>query len=498
MSVLPVVAKAEAADQMRPKGSMSLTRKGAIVFVLMISYALALAAYGWHQKEDLLDQFVDLQNLHQQEGVLRQTNIATFHEMASLFILIDITRESDPERIMAHMGDLSKRYVDLVQKYPGLAPRIDGLSASMKRAMLEPNARNLLAMRSDLEVLKDELLRLADRAQRKQKVLADQYRQQGNHAAIILIMLGLLGVVVIGAIAATFFTHMTGDLLQVRARAIEIIQGFRGNPIPVRRNDELGELVRSVNRMAEELGNRERELEIERQKYYQHDKMAAIGTLAAGIVHEIGNPIAAINGLVANIRDHYDSLDEEQIQNSLQMILEHTDRLASINRDVSEFSMSRTEKRELLDLNVLINTTFRLMRHDARFRTFDFQVQLDSSLPAVLGVGDQLIQVIMNLMINAADAILESGKTDQILVVSTQFRGNQIALSVEDNGTGIKNETLDHVFEAFFTTKEPGKGTGLGLSLCYNIVNAHEGNIEIESEPDKGTLVRVLLPMGDV
>lgn len=246
----------------------------------------------------------------------------------------------------------------------------------------------------------------------------------------------------------------------------------------------------------------ERELERTRNQYYHQEKMAAIGQLAAGILHEVGNPIAAIVGAAQDMRIAEEfrggqgpgcGLDEAVARN-LPLIEEHAARLAKITREIADFASPRHRERELTDINGLIRSTARLLGYDRRFRGIGLRQLLDSRLPAVEAVPDQITQVLMNLMINAMDAAAARTRSEPAVEVLSRLAEGGVEIEVRDNGTGMDRETLEHAFEPFFTTKGPGLGTGLGLSLCESIVTSHGGSLRIESRPDAGTSVLVFLP----
>ncbi|MEH6471810.1 MAG: ATP-binding protein [Halopseudomonas sp.] len=240
----------------------------------------------------------------------------------------------------------------------------------------------------------------------------------------------------------------------------------------------------------------EKELEESRQKLLHQEKMAAIGSLSAGIVHEIGNPIAAIDGLLQEICSGFELAPA--MRADLEMIQQQTQRLININRDVSEFSSPEGEAKQLVDFNSLVGRTCRLMRYDARMKEVQLRLDFDPTLPAVELYGDQLIQVLMNLISNAADAVNRCRELDGEIVARTRLDGDQIILSVEDNGCGMDSDTAEHALDAFYTSKPPGEGTGLGLSICHSIVALHRGEIEIETALGRGTCVRVVLPVAQV
>lgn len=231
--------------------------------------------------------------------------------------------------------------------------------------------------------------------------------------------------------------------------------------------------------------------------------MAAIGSLAAGVAHEIGNPIAAISGIAqamserraisfASCSDCVSPTDchPELIQTQIQ-------RLAAITREISDFASPRQADPQLLDLNGLLRSTSSLIRYDKRLQRVTLQLDLDSQLPAVYGIADQLTQVIMNLLINAMDAM--EGVQDRVpaITISTRVAEDRVCLTVADNGHGMEKEVLRRVCEAFYTTKPAGKGTGLGLSLCYSIIQAHGGSLDLDSAPGVGTSAQVFLPLDE-
>ncbi|MEH6625876.1 MAG: PAS domain S-box protein [Motiliproteus sp.] len=239
----------------------------------------------------------------------------------------------------------------------------------------------------------------------------------------------------------------------------------------------------------------ELELESARNKYQHREKMAAIGNLAAGIVHEIGNPIAAISGLIQGIYDQR-SLNSNSTDSGddLKLIQEQIDRIVNISRDVSEFSTPQSHTAELNDLNNLIGRTCRLMRHDARFNQIKVELELDNQIPAIFCSSDHIIQILMNLLSNSADAISEKNINEGHIRVLSALHQDKVCMSVIDNGCGMATDVLRHATEAFYSTKSVGKGTGLGLSLCHSLLEADGGEMIIDSSTEQGTRIDIYLP----
>jgi signal transduction histidine kinase len=476
--------------------ALSLRAKGLGMLAVVVLYAVFMAIYATSQKNQLLERFNELQELHESASELLLIELAAFRDITEFFLFIDAELVSQPENLREQIQALQQRQLAVMARYPGIAPTFAGLSHALARAISAPGSQTLAEVRLQLANTQRHLEQLAGQIATRQRVLADEYYSLGDAAAMNSLMFGLAGVLTIGLVAMYFFTGLARDIKSLEQRVDDVVHGYRGAPLPVRRHDELGQLTRDVNRMVEELAQREDDLDVERRKTFQQEKMASIGTLAAGIVHEIGNPVAAISGLLSSLEMEQQEAPESHGSRleKLHMVQQQVERLAAIARDVSDFAVPQSGKRELLDLNGLIENTNRFMRFDRRLRNCDVVLDLNPGLPAIYGVSDQLVQLLMNLMINAADAMEGEGERAPRIAISTFRVGSGAGLQVEDNGHGMDEATLEKALDPFFTTKGAGKGTGLGLPLCYTVVNEHGGSISLDSKPGIGTRVRVILP----
>lgn len=242
-----------------------------------------------------------------------------------------------------------------------------------------------------------------------------------------------------------------------------------------------------------------RKLEQERLKLIQNSKMAEVGLMASGILHEVGNPIAAIRGIVCDIRESCHSGNEsislnKMVTQQLDEVLAEIDRITGITMDISEFTYSRNAV-ELLDINSLVNTTCRLVQYDARWSTIDLRVILDADLPPVYGVRDHMVQILINVLSNAAWAVGQAGDRRSSVHLSTFFDDSNIYISIKDNGCGISQEDLPKIFDTFFSRKGKGEGSGLGLAMCRTLIEEQHGKIEIFSQPGVRTEVCLSLPV---
>jgi PAS domain S-box-containing protein len=233
-------------------------------------------------------------------------------------------------------------------------------------------------------------------------------------------------------------------------------------------------------------------------------RLAAVGELAAGIAHEINNPIAFIQSNLLQLREHWRTVQklqsgrgeavplEEILDEAEELVdesLDGVERVASIVRDVRGFSHAGRSEREFADLNEILESTLRMAAPQFRQRV---HVKRElGEVPLVWCNPQQLKQVFLNLIVNAAHAVGESG----VIRVATAEAGDSALVEIEDDGCGIPVEVIDRVFDPFFTTKAVGEGTGLGLAISYQIVHNHGGDIQVDSEPGRGSRFRLALPI---
>jgi two-component system NtrC family sensor kinase len=235
------------------------------------------------------------------------------------------------------------------------------------------------------------------------------------------------------------------------------------------------------------------------QRLGQSEKLAAVGQLAAGVMHEINNPLAtilacseALNLRVADLPETERQAQEEY----LRIIDTEVQRCRRIVAGLLDFSRPKESAHKTAsDINAIIEQTLFLLKHHERFKWLTIERQMENGLPKFPADAERLVQCFMALMLNAMDAMNSRG----VLTVRTRRnpqRGDEIMAEFIDTGTGIRQEDLPKIFEPFFTTKPQGRGTGLGLSVAYGIVEEHRGRIEVESQMGVGTNFKVFLPIG--
>ena len=227
------------------------------------------------------------------------------------------------------------------------------------------------------------------------------------------------------------------------------------------------------------------------EQLVQADKLTSLGTLVAGVAHEVNNPLAGALGRVDLMlrRD-----PEEALKGDLQLIHDETMRAVRIMQNLLSFSRQREFEKMLTPINEIVESVVDLLSYQFRVNNVEVVKDLQPDLPEIMADANQLRQVFLNLITNAAQAIAESHDGGMVSVKTRRVE-DAIQVTIADDGPGIPTETLGKIFDPFFTTKAEGKGTGLGLSISYGIVQEHGGNIGVESQVGKGTAFTVGLPV---
>jgi PAS domain S-box-containing protein len=230
------------------------------------------------------------------------------------------------------------------------------------------------------------------------------------------------------------------------------------------------------------------------EQLIQAEKLAAMGQMLAGVAHELNNPLTAILGASELLRDRAGA--DENTRRQLEMTHRQARRAARIVQNLLEFSRPASAQKKALDLNAVVDRTLQLHEHSLRRNAIQVDFHPSPGLPLTMGDANQLIQVFLNLISNAEQAIREVRPAGRIQIRLGKF-SSRVFATIQDDGAGIPAEVLPKIFDPFFTTKRPGGGTGLGLSICMSIVREHGGDIEVESLPAGGAAFTVFLPMAE-
>jgi two-component system NtrC family sensor kinase len=326
----------------------------------------------------------------------------------------------------------------------------------------------------------------------------------------LLVFLGftLGGVVLVQIVAMRVARRMSEPIHDMAEAAQHVAVGDFSRVVPVSSTDELGALAQRFNTMTAELERATRMMrdsadELERkveqrtaelramQAHLVHaEKMAAVGKLSAGVAHEINNPLTGILTNASLMLE--DMAPDHPWRDDVQTIVNETLRCRKIVKGLLDFSRQTKPQRTLLHLNEIMEDVLALVRNQEAFKGVTVSYDLDPALPTILADADQMRQVVLNIVLNAAEAMSERGGVLRLSSRGDRAR-KEIVLGFADTGPGLPDDVRARMFEPFFTTKKTG--TGLGLSIVYGIIERHHGHIRVEPTPGGGTTFVITLPV---
>ncbi len=344
-------------------------------------------------------------------------------------------------------------------------------------------------------------------------ILENSLMENVNSATHRLVMMVLI-FLVFGIFGALFFSHVITHPIRSISEIAECIdldslrykkhprvrireKLFGKFPLIFRATDELDVLTEKFNAMIERLENAHQELEAAYAQLVQSEKLASLGTLSAGLAHEINNPIAGIQNCLRRLKQNPQNV--AQAKKYLELMEEATNRIATVVRSLLDYARPQEMNFAPVNIEEVIETALLLVAYKLEKHRIAITKDIPPNVPTIYGSRHHLEQVLVNLLLNAIDAIeerfLQSQAASKSIHIGVKHKQNTLEIFLKDSGIGIPQENLTKIFDPFYTTKEIGKGTGMGLSVCYNIIMAHGGNISVSSELNRGTTFYITLPL---
>jgi len=384
--------------------------------------------------------------------------------------------ESDMRRVMGDesYGIISERilrYGEAVEELAALGTRGDSSAVSLRRS-LESDLRM-----ASSSIVTDYLAAI-DRERLHIRSKVNTYRMTA--------VIGLALVLALQFVVATFVIgHVIRPFKRFESYFKRIAEGDFSLIRPARKyRDEFSDLAVAVNSMLTELEKRQDQI-------IQSRKMGALGSLTAGIAHELNNPLNNIAITIEALLDEFGDISEEKKRSLLEDAFKQTARAGDIVKNLLDFSRFREASFTEMSINEVITVSAKMVANQATLKNIRFWLDLDEDLPPVMVDQQRMQQVFINIFINAIQAMANQGE----IGVKSFREDRHVRIDVSDTGPGIPPEVIEKIFDPFFTTKEVGKGTGLGLSVVYGIIKKHDGSIMAKSPPGKGATFSIKLPL---
>ena len=375
------------------------------------------------------------------------------------------------EHAYSQMSKNLGHYQELLEQLGKLGTRDDAQSAEARGAV-----------QSDLRRSGAELVSDAANAIDQERLIFHSWLHTSKIIAVsALVVILLLEIYIVTFIARQIFFPFNRFENYMR----RIAAGDFSPVTPVKKfQDEFTDLAVAINRMLNEIQDRGNQL-------VQARKMAAVGTLTAGIAHEINNPLNNISLTTEALIDNFHQWSDEEKRDMLNDIFTQVERAGATVANLLDFTRRDQSAFKRIDVTDVVTATAALLKNELLLGNIALNMASDDTLPPIMGNYQNLQQVFLNLFLNAVEAMHGGGK----LTVSSTLEDRFVRIDIEDTGEGIPEALLDQIFDPFFTTKEVGKGTGLGLSVSFGIVSKHHGSIKVKSQVGQGSTFTVRLPV---
>jgi len=425
-----VTTQGSAADDPPLLLRKSLRGKGLLVTLALLAYMLVAGLYVASERSKILDGVAALERLAEHERAVALAEAAVNGMLVDVNIASNAAQSEPamPMEVALSMESCAMRFRALDDFNPAYAVLQRAVQRSYEALVAAPQRGNWIDLR-------EAMGRAADELEIRRRGLADDrdaltaaYRRQYDAVTIESLLLAVVGLAMFGSLAAWFFTRLAGDIRRLEGHARQIVQGTRGVALRVRRDDELGHLMHAVNRMSSELDEREKQIELENERRAHQDKMLSVGALAAGVAHEVNNPLAVITGAAQALRCAGNSATPQQVDEHTQLILTQAERAGRAARQLAEVAAPETTEPDLIDLNALLRRVIQLNGYDRRYRYLAYDTSLDPSLPAVRTAGNALRQVLMQILAVACDALVAAGRQAGTIALATAAEGADITV----------------------------------------------------------------------
>lgn len=411
----------------------TLTGKGWLFVTALIFYIGIASFYLFSQKAELILEFEKYNNLSRAESALVNAGLAISDAYSDLFFIVEeLHRDDILEKVHSHFQSLQSRYQALESIYPDQATDFRTIIKLLADTVNQPTAERLMLLRQGLAANKNRINELVEANKLLRGQTVDQLIQRSNDLALNALYLGIMGIIGAGIIISIFFTRMAIDLRLLRKQLKNMVNHEDDVALVVSRHDELGDIMRFTQQVAVQLDQRNGELTVERQKRLHQERRSAIDHLLAGLMHELGNPIAAISTITQNALYTEES---ESSKMQWQQVLDYIERMTTVLSDLNRLGMQQSEKASVVDINEEINSTIKVFKYDERWQEIQPKIHLDTNLAPIPVNGAAMQQILAILISYSVNSALFHEKPTFVIRSKQTSSGPKIIM--ENNGPSL-------------------------------------------------------------
>ncbi len=418
---------------------VTLMGKGRLFVSTLVFYVCLAAFYLFSQKADLVSDFERYNTLSQAESALVTGGLAITEAYNDLFFIVEnLDRDAIVERVHKHFQNLLTHYQSITDLFPEQANQFREVTGLLAATVNLPNSENMFALKTVLSDNKREIDQLVESNLALRTVTVQQLIERSNTLAVHTLLLSILGIIGAGSVISFFFTRMAFDLRLLSTQLKQVLEQKRGVELSVTRIDELGDVMRFSQQMGQRLEDRNAELAIERQQRLHQERRAAIDHLLAGLIHELGNPIAAVSAMVQNAA-YYAKTDQERQQ--WDTFTPYTDRMTTVLSDLNRLSLPASENTFLININEEIGNVIKLFKYDERWQKIEVREALDANIAPLQGNPNSL-QQLLTILINYCVECLTVQQGAQLTIETRSVSGIPVCQLTSNSPFGVGTETL--------------------------------------------------------